>query len=159
MCLWNVMVCFSESDHLCSILNRWRSGQCFQTTLWLQRFFSFSPVALDQSLNTESRKIREDLHTIRRPLASGFLSLFLSLSWVCLVLSDPKRCVDGRLNVHSHGKGQRCLTSYSHTAGLVNSRLFVPQQSTRWTVQDNCIRTITVSSVCLNVYSLFGTKW
>lgn len=128
---------------------------CWHTTL--QLWSLFFPTALDQSLNTESRQIREDLHTILKPLASGFFSL--PLSGVCLVLSDPLGCVDGRLNVCSHGKGQGCLTSYSHAASLINRGLFVPQQSRRWAVQDNCVRTITVSSFCLNVYSLFGMKW
>lgn len=66
--------------------------------------------------------------------------------------------MDGRLNIHSHGKGHGRLTSHSHAAGLINRGPFVPQQSTRWTVQDNCVRTITVSSVCLNVYGLFGDE-
>lgn len=136
------------------VYNSWHWGQCYQT-LWLWSFFFFFfPLPLT-SLLTQSRKIREDLHTIRRPLASGFLSLSLSLSWVFSVLSDPTRCVDGRLNVHSHGKGQKCLTSHSHTASLVNRGLFVPQQSTRWTVQDNCIWTITVSCLFECVQSLW----
>lgn len=151
MWFWNVMICFSVNDHLCTIADIEVSAirHCGYGV-----FFFFSQLPLT-SLLTQSRKIREDLHTIRRPLASGFLSLSLSLSWVCSVLSDPMRCVDGRLNVHSNGKGQKCLTSHSHTASLANRGLFVPQQSTRWTVQDNCIWTITVSCLFECVQSLW----
>lgn len=116
----------------------------------------FFPAALDRSLNAESRQIRADLHTMLRPLASGFFSG--ALSRVCLVLSDPLGCVDGRLNVHSHEKGQGCLTSHSHAASLINRGPVVLRHSWRWTAPDNCFWTITVFCVCLNVYSLSGMK-
>lgn len=113
----------------------------------------FFPAALDRSLNTESRQISADLHTMLKPLASGFFSR--ALSGVCLALSDPLGCVDGRLNVRSHEKGQGCLTSYSHAASLINRGPVVLRQPWRWTVADNCFRTITVFCLFECVQSLW----
>lgn len=116
----------------------------------------FFPAALDRSLSTESRQISADLHTMLKPLASGVFSR--ALSGVCLALSDPLGCVDGRLNVRSYEKGQGCLTSHSHASSLINRGPVVLQQPRRWTVPDNCFRTITFFCVCFKAYSLSGMK-
>lgn len=149
-----VSVCWTYCRHtpkpqtVCAEVN---SSGC-----WCGFGIYFFPLPLTGLLTQRSRQIRADLHTMLKPLASGFFSG--ALSRVCLVLSDPLGCVDGRLNVRSHEKGQGCLTSHSHAASLINRGPVVLRQSWRWTAPDNCFRTITVFCVCLNVYSLSGMK-
>lgn len=138
----------SRAETVCAEVNSGVPGLRFPSLCF--------PTALDRSLNTESRQIRADLHTMLKPLVSGFFSG--ALSRVCLVLSDPLGCVDGRLNVRSPEKGQGCRTAHSQAASLINRGPVVLRQSWRWTAPDNCFRTIAVFCVCLNVYSLSGMK-
>lgn len=88
VCVWFFFFNGFARSHPILRCLRWAENWQAVSRLWSL----FFPTALDQSLNTASSQIRGDLHTILKPLASGFFSHSLSLRGLFSVIRSVGMC-------------------------------------------------------------------